>query len=77
MSLLKASAKEAIRALNRAGFAKIRQSGSHIVMQKRVPGSTVTVVVPNHSELAKGTLRSIIRRAGLTVEEFVALIESA
>ena len=56
------------------GFRAIRQSGSHIVLQKPIPGSSVTVVVPSHPELAKGTLRSIIRKSGLSVDEFVALL---
>jgi len=47
------------------GFVKVRQRGSHIVMQKKTENSTITVPVPDHSELRKGTLRSIIRQSGL------------
>ena len=47
------------------GFARVRQRGSHVVMQKRVGGSTVTVPVPLHAELRTGTLQSIIRQSGL------------
>jgi len=43
------------------GFVQVRQRGSHIVMQKKVEGSTITVPVPNHDELRIGTLQSIIR----------------
>lgn len=68
------SGKEAIRALGKVGFQQIRQAGSHIVLQKPIPGSTITVVVPNHPELAKGTLRSIIRKSGLSVEDFIELL---
>jgi predicted RNA binding protein YcfA (HicA-like mRNA interferase family) len=68
------SGKDAIRALGKMGFRAIRQSGSHIVLQKLIPGSSVTIIVPNHSELAKGTLRAIIRKSGLSVDEFVALL---
>jgi predicted RNA binding protein YcfA (HicA-like mRNA interferase family) len=68
------SGKEAIRALGKTGFRQIRQAGSHIVLQKAIPGSTITVIVPNHPELAKGTLRSIIRKSKLSVDEFVALL---
>jgi predicted RNA binding protein YcfA (HicA-like mRNA interferase family) len=68
------SGKEAIRALGKVGFQLIRQAGSHIVLQKAIPGSTITVVVPNHPELAKGTLRSIIRKSGLSVDEFIELL---
>jgi predicted RNA binding protein YcfA (HicA-like mRNA interferase family) len=45
-------------------------SGSHIVMQKRLPGTTITVPVPNHRELDRGTLRSIIRQSHLDRELF-------
>lgn len=68
------SGKDAVHALGKMGFRAIRQSGSHIVLQKSIPGSSVTVVVPNHPELAKGTLRAIIRKSGLSVDEFVALL---
>ena len=68
------SGKEAIRALEKFGFMRVRQAGSHIVLQKRIPGSTITTVVPNHPELAKGTLRSILRKAGLSVDEFLNLL---
>jgi predicted RNA binding protein YcfA (HicA-like mRNA interferase family) len=47
------------------GFVAVRQRGSHIVMQKQVEGSTITVPVPNHTELKTGTLLSIIRQSGL------------
>ncbi len=68
------SGPEAVRAMEKTGFAFIRQSGSHIVLQKRESAGTTTVVVPNHSELAKGTLRAILRKAGLSVEDFVKLL---
>ncbi len=47
------------------GFAQVRQRGSHIVMQRRSETDTTTVPVPDHKELAIGTLRSIIRQCGL------------
>lgn len=56
--------------LARHGFIPVRQRGSHIVMQKRLPATTVTVPVPNHSELRIGTLQSIIRQSGLPRSEF-------
>ncbi|MDQ3812607.1 MAG: type II toxin-antitoxin system HicA family toxin [Armatimonadota bacterium] len=56
------------------GFVEVRQTGSHIMMQKSLPDTTITVPVPDHRELKKGTLRGIIRQAGLTVEEFVDLL---
>jgi predicted RNA binding protein YcfA (HicA-like mRNA interferase family) len=56
--------------LGRHGFVKIRQRGSHIVMQKALPDTTVTVPVPNHAEIKPGTLRSIIRQSGVPRQEF-------
>jgi predicted RNA binding protein YcfA (HicA-like mRNA interferase family) len=49
-----------------------RQSASHIILVKE--GETATLSVPDHREVAKGTLRSLIRTAGLTVNEFVSAI---
>jgi predicted RNA binding protein YcfA (HicA-like mRNA interferase family) len=54
----------------RHGFAQVRQRGSHVVMQKRLPNTTITVPVPNHSELRTGTLQSIIRQSGVPRTEF-------
>lgn len=48
----------------------VRQRGSHIVMQKRLSNTTVTVPVPNHAELRIGTLQSIIRQSGISKSEF-------
>lgn len=56
--------------LKKAGFTKIRQWGSHIIMQKEEDGSTMTVPVPDHRELKPGTLSSIIRQSGLAREKF-------
>jgi len=56
--------------LARHGFLEVRQRGSHIVMQKQIPGTTVTVPVPNHAELRIGTLQSIIRQSGIPRNEF-------
>ena len=52
------------------GFEKVRQRGSHVVMQKQITGSTVTVPVPDHKEIRVGTLRSIIRQSGVQRTEF-------
>ena len=56
--------------LGRLGFIKIRQRGSHIVMQRTLPTGTTTVPVPNHKEIRIGTLRSIIRQSGVPRTEF-------
>ncbi|MCF7965339.1 MAG: type II toxin-antitoxin system HicA family toxin [Methylobacter tundripaludum] len=54
------------------GWRVARQSGSHIIMVKE--GETITLSIPDHREVAKGTLRSLIRMAGLTVAEFMAAL---
>jgi predicted RNA binding protein YcfA (HicA-like mRNA interferase family) len=51
--------------LEQHGFVKVRQRGSHIVMQKRADETTVTVPVPDHAEIKIGTLLSIARQSGL------------
>jgi predicted RNA binding protein YcfA (HicA-like mRNA interferase family) len=66
------SGKECIKALEKIGFYQKRQESSHIVMRRDEPFTQV--VVPNHSEIAKGTLRAIIRDIELSVEEFVSLL---
>ena len=60
------SAGECIAALEKAGFTLSSQKGSHIKMRR---GGT-TVIVPNHKTLKPGTLRTIIRQAGLTIDKF-------
>ena len=64
------SGKQVCDLLEKHGFFQVRQRGSHIVMQKRLPDTTITVPVPNHAELRIGTLQSIIRQSGLTKSEF-------
>ncbi|HAN72871.1 MAG TPA: hypothetical protein DCQ51_22735 [Planktothrix sp. UBA8407] len=66
------SGRECVRALEKAGFYIVRQRGSHISMFRDNP--VAQVVVPNHQELDKGTLRSIIRASCLTVDEFISLL---
>ena len=66
------SGAQCVRALERAGFAVYRQRGSHIIMVRAEPRAQLTV--PDHKELDRGTLRAIIRQAGLSVEEFVTLL---
>lgn len=60
-----------MKAFERDGWTKARQRGSHVVMVK--DGSMATLSVPDHKEVAKGTLRSLIRASGLSVDEFIAL----
>ncbi len=63
------SGRKCIKTLERAGFQVLRQRGSHIILRRDFPFAEV--VVPDHKELGRGTLRSIIRQAGLSVDEFV------
>jgi predicted RNA binding protein YcfA (HicA-like mRNA interferase family) len=65
------SGAETIRALEKLGFARVRQRGSHVVLKRIGPNAVTGCVVPMHSELAIGTLRGILKQAGVTVEEFV------
>ena len=64
------SGKEVVRRFETFGWSVARQRGSHTIMTKE--GEMATLSVPLHQEVAKGTLRSLIRAAGLTVDEFLA-----
>ena len=66
------SGKDAVKAFENAGWKRIGQVGSHVVMVKS--GLRVNLSVPQHRELSIGTLRALIRHAGMTVEEFLALL---
>ncbi|NUQ64682.1 MAG: type II toxin-antitoxin system HicA family toxin [Pirellulales bacterium] len=71
--LPRVSGREVVRALQKIGYAQDRQRGSHIVLRHVDPPHR-RLTVPDHQEVAKGTLRAIIRQAGLTVEEFTDLL---
>jgi len=64
------SGKEVCSILATNGFEEVRRRGSHIVMQKKLPLSTITVPVPNHDVIRIGTLQSIIRQSRLNRAEF-------
>jgi predicted RNA binding protein YcfA (HicA-like mRNA interferase family) len=66
------SGKKAVRTFSKFGFSPSRQTASHIIMEKA--GLDVTLSVPLHNELKRGTLRNLIKDAGITVEEFVAML---
>jgi predicted RNA binding protein YcfA (HicA-like mRNA interferase family) len=67
---------DCIKALQRAGFYISRQKGSHVQMRRDEPAPAHTVPIPvSKKPLPRGTLRSIIRLAGLTVDEFIALLD--
>ena len=61
---------EAVRALQRLGFNVDRQRGSHVVMKKITPTGEIGCVIPMHREVAAGTLRSALKMAGVSIEEF-------
>lgn len=63
------AARQVIRALQRLGFEIVSQKGSHIKLRKTTNGNTFSPIVPNHKEIAMGTLQSILRQAGITKEE--------
>ena len=65
------SAREVLRALERAGFSRVAQKGSHVRLKGTWGGQTRVVIVPNHPEIARGTLLSIIRQSGMTRDEFL------
>ena len=67
------SGREIVRLLEKIGWEVARQRGSHIIMVKE--GQIATLSIPDHKEVARGTLRSLIRSAGLTVSDFLELLE--
>jgi predicted RNA binding protein YcfA (HicA-like mRNA interferase family) len=67
------SGKDTVKALSKIGYDVDHQTGSHIILrQRKYPHRRLTV--PNHKEVAKGTLRGLIKQAGLTLEEFTELL---
>ena len=66
------SGKEAAKAFEKIGWHPIGQVGSHLVLVKK--GARANLSIPQHKELSVGTLRSLIRSAGLTVDEFLNLL---
>jgi predicted RNA binding protein YcfA (HicA-like mRNA interferase family) len=66
------SGKEAVRAFEKVGWRVAGQVGSHVVMIK--VGVRANLSIPQHKELSVGTLRTLIRHAGLAVDEFLTLL---
>ena len=66
------SGRECVRALEKGGGFFKRQEGSHIILRRNDPFAQI--VVPDHKELDRGTLRAIIRQAGLSIDEFTNLL---
>jgi len=65
------SGRDVVKAFGKDGWQMVRQRGSHMILVKS--GHMATLSVPDHREVARGTLRSLIRSSGMTVEEFAAL----
>ncbi len=66
------SGKEAIKAFERAGWEQVRKKGSHVSLKKN--GEIAVLTVPLYKKLDRGTIRALIRSAGLSVEEFISLL---
>ena len=64
--------RDVVRAFGRLGWGIAGQRGSHIILTKQ--GHIATLSVPNHPQVGRGTLRSLIARAGITVEEFLEVL---
>lgn len=68
------SGRQVVKVFKSLGWTMIRQTGSHMILTKDAHPATLSV--PDHKEVAKGTLRSLIRSAGITVDEFLAALKS-
>ena len=73
MKLPVVSGAEAVKAFGKVGYEVDEQHGSHIILRRAEPPYR-RLSVPNHKELAKGTLPALIREAGLTADEFARLL---
>ena len=67
------SGREAVTVFQKVGYGFDHQTGSHMILRYQHPPFR-RLTVPNHRELAKGTLRSLIRESGLSIEEFITLL---
>jgi predicted RNA binding protein YcfA (HicA-like mRNA interferase family) len=71
-TLANISGKEAVKAFLRAGWSRMGQNGSHVMLTKQDQRATITI--PQHKEVKPGTLRGVIRAANMTVDEFLDLL---
>jgi predicted RNA binding protein YcfA (HicA-like mRNA interferase family) len=65
------SGKDVIKTLELFGFMQIRQKGSHIILKKKTPSGEIGCVVPNHKDLALGTIKGILRQAKIQIDDFI------
>ena len=68
------SGLDMIKVLSKMGYIHKRTSGSHAILQKESPSGKITIPVPLHKELAKGTLKSIMRQGDLRLDDLLALL---
>ena len=68
------SGEQAIRAFERLGFVRLCQRGSHVILRKETPEGPAGCVLPLHRVVAVGTLRSALRQAHVTIDEFTAVL---
>ena len=68
------SGRQVVRVLTRIGFVIVGRKGSHVRLKRRRAEEVLIVIVPMHRELAKGTLRSILKQANLTAEDLLRLL---
>ena len=68
------SGKDVIKVLSKLGYQHVRTSGSHAILNKQTEKGKITIPVPLHKELAKGTLKSIMRQANLSLEDLLRLL---
>ncbi len=69
------SGNKLIKALSKAGFQVVGSRGSHVRLKKKDKTGVFIVIVPLHAEIKKGTLKSILRQAGISMDELLALLE--
>ncbi len=67
------SGKKIVKIFEKAGFCRVSQKGSHIKIRNGT--RQITLIIPDHKEVDRWTLRGIIRDAEITVEEFIRLLE--
>lgn len=70
-NLRKVSGEEAIRALEKLGFVRVRQKGSHVILKKTLSTGSIGCVIPLHNELKIGTIHSILKQARIEPEDFI------
>ena len=68
------SGKEVIKALSKIGFEHVRTRGSHAILNKQTVYGKITIPVPLHKEIAKGTLKSIMKQADLTLDDLLKIL---